>query len=44
MSRRCRGHRMRKPVIDRVMPLNEGRKAYEIMEQGGQLGKIVLSP
>ena len=33
-----------KPVIDQVMPLSEGRKAYEIMQQGGQLGKIVLEP
>ena len=33
-----------KPVIDRVMPLSEGRQAYEIMQQGGQLGKIVLTP
>ena len=33
-----------KPVIDRVMPLSEGRKAYELMERGGQLGKIVLTP
>ena len=33
-----------KPVIDRVMPLSEGRRAYEIMQQGGQLGKIVLTP
>jgi len=33
-----------KPVIDQVMPLSEGRKAYEIMQQGGQLGKIVLTP
>jgi NADPH:quinone reductase-like Zn-dependent oxidoreductase len=33
-----------KPVIDRVMPLSEGRKAYEIMQQGEQLGKIVLTP
>ena len=32
-----------KPVIDRVMPLSEGRKAYEIMQQGGQSGKIVLT-
>jgi len=30
-----------KPVIDRVMPLSEGRRAYEIMLEGGQLGKIV---
>jgi hypothetical protein len=27
-----------------VMPLSEGREAYEIMQQGGQLGKIVLTP
>jgi NADPH:quinone reductase-like Zn-dependent oxidoreductase len=33
-----------KPVIDRVMPLSEGRQAYEIMQQGGQLGKLVLTP
>jgi len=33
-----------KAVIDRVMPLSEGRRAYEIMERGDQLGKIVLTP
>jgi NADPH:quinone reductase-like Zn-dependent oxidoreductase len=33
-----------KPVIDRVMPLREGKKAYRMMEEGGQLGKIVLTP
>ena len=33
-----------KPVIDRVMPLSQGRKAYEILERGGQFGKIVLTP
>ncbi len=33
-----------KPVIDRVMPLGEGRQAYEIMQKGEQLGKIVLTP
>ncbi len=32
------------PVIDRVMPLSEGKKAYEIMEKGEQFGKIVLLP
>jgi len=31
-------------VIDRVMPLHEGRRAYEIMQAGEQLGKIVLTP
>jgi NADPH2:quinone reductase len=33
-----------KPVIDRVMPLREGKKAYRMMEEGRQLGKIVLTP
>ncbi len=33
-----------KPVIDRVMPLSEGRQAYEMMEKGELLGKIVLTP
>ncbi len=33
-----------KPVIDRVLPLSEGRRAYEIMEKGEQTGKIVLVP
>jgi NADPH:quinone reductase-like Zn-dependent oxidoreductase len=33
-----------KPVIDRVMPLREGRNAYQIMEKGEQFGKIVLTP
>ena len=30
------------PVIDRVMPLSEGREAHGIMERGEQFGKIVL--
>ncbi|HHS97434.1 MAG TPA: alcohol dehydrogenase [Chloroflexi bacterium] len=33
-----------KPVIDRVMPLSEGERAFEILEQGKQFGKIVLVP
>jgi NADPH:quinone reductase-like Zn-dependent oxidoreductase len=33
-----------KPVIDRVLPLNEGRKAYKLMEEGKHFGKIVLTP
>ena len=33
-----------KPVIDRVMPLSEGHQAYEIMEKGELLGKVVLTP
>jgi len=35
-------HRMR-PVIDRVLPLSEGRAAYERLERAEQFGKIVLS-
>jgi len=31
-----------KPVIDRIMPLEECRKAHEILEAGEQFGKIVL--
>jgi NADPH:quinone reductase-like Zn-dependent oxidoreductase len=33
-----------KPVIDSVMPLSEGRAAYEKMERGELLGKVVLTP
>jgi len=33
-----------KPVIHRVMPLSEGREAYQMMEAGQQFGKIVLTP
>jgi NADPH:quinone reductase-like Zn-dependent oxidoreductase len=32
------------PVIDRVMPLAEGRRAHELLERGEQFGKIVLEP
>jgi NADPH:quinone reductase-like Zn-dependent oxidoreductase len=32
------------PIIDRVMPLSQGRDAYALLEQGGQFGKIVLTP
>jgi NADPH:quinone reductase-like Zn-dependent oxidoreductase len=35
-------HRMR-PVIDGVLPLSEGRAAYERLERAEQFGKIVLS-
>jgi NADPH:quinone reductase-like Zn-dependent oxidoreductase len=33
-----------KPVIHCVMPLSEGREAYQLMEAGQQFGKIVLTP
>jgi NADPH:quinone reductase-like Zn-dependent oxidoreductase len=31
-----------RPVIDRVMPLDQGRDAMAILERGEQFGKIVL--
>jgi len=33
-----------KPVIDRVMPLSEGKEAYGLMERGEIFGKLVLTP
>lgn len=33
-----------RPVIDRVMPLKEGKAAYAIMESGQHFGKLVLVP
>ena len=33
-----------KAVIDRVMPLAEGRAAHELLERGEQFGKVVLTP
>ena len=33
-----------KPVIDRVMPLSQGREGYALMERAGHFGKIVLVP
>ena len=32
-----------KPVIDRVMPLSQGREGYGIIERGEMFGKIVLA-
>lgn len=32
------------PVVDRVMPLDDAREAYERLEAGEQFGKIVLVP
>jgi NADPH:quinone reductase-like Zn-dependent oxidoreductase len=31
------------PVVDQVLPLAEGRRAHELLEAGGQFGKIVLT-
>ncbi|MCE9583998.1 MAG: zinc-binding dehydrogenase [Planctomycetes bacterium] len=33
-----------KPVVDRVMPMSDVRKAHEMMERREQFGKIVLVP
>ena len=33
-----------KAVIDRVMPLSEGRAAHKLLERGEQFGKVVLTP
>jgi len=35
-------HELR-PVVDTVLPLTEGRAAYDLMERAEQFGKIVLS-
>ena len=32
------------PVVDRVLPLSEGRAAHEYLENGEQFGKVVLTP
>jgi NADPH:quinone reductase-like Zn-dependent oxidoreductase len=33
-----------KAIVDRVMPLSEGKAAFTALEQGEQFGKIVLTP
>ena len=33
-----------RPIIDRVMPLSQGKEAYAVLERGEQFGKIVLTP
>ncbi len=33
-----------RPVIDRTLPLSEGRQAYALLESGDHFGKIVLLP
>lgn len=32
------------PVVDRAMPLSEGKRAFDILESGEKFGKIVLTP
>jgi NADPH:quinone reductase-like Zn-dependent oxidoreductase len=36
------GHRLR-PLVDSVLPLDQGRAAYERLQRGDQFGKIVLA-
>ena len=33
-----------RPVIDRVMPLGDGKEAVRILEEGRQFGKVILEP
>lgn len=33
-----------RPVVDRVLPLSEGREAQRILDAGEQFGKVVLDP
>jgi NADPH:quinone reductase-like Zn-dependent oxidoreductase len=33
-----------RPVMDRVMPLSDGRQAYALLESGDHFGKLVLVP
>ena len=33
-----------KPVVEHVMPLRDGKAAFEMLERGDQFGKIVLRP
>ncbi len=32
------------PVVDRILPLSKAQEAHEILEQGAQMGKLVLKP
>ena len=34
-------HRL-KPVVSEVFPLERGAEAFDLMERGGQFGKIVV--
>ena len=31
-------------IVDRILPLKEGKAAYGLMERGEMFGKIVLTP
>lgn len=37
-------YRRLQPVVDRILPLSEGREAQRILEAGEQFGKLVLEP
>lgn len=41
---KCIFRRQLRPVIDRVLPLSEARRAHELIEQRDVFGKIVLTP
>jgi NADPH2:quinone reductase len=33
-----------KPIIDRILPLNDAQTAHRVLEEGSQFGKIILEP
>lgn len=33
-----------RPVIDRTIPLSDGKQAYQLLEKGEQFGKVVIIP
>ena len=33
-----------RPTVDRILPLSKAQEAHEILEQGAQMGKLVLKP
>ncbi|MHA1614529.1 MAG: zinc-binding dehydrogenase [Candidatus Thorarchaeota archaeon] len=33
-----------RPTVDRILPLSKAQEAHEILEQGSQMGKLVLKP
>ncbi len=33
-----------RPTVDRILPLSKAQEAHELLEQGAQMGKLVLKP